>query len=69
MANQYNPVRGIRAPIAGGAGFNRLAAGKKTYGTGRPFPNMGKADAEAMRGYAEREAKRRAIVSRQQRSK
>lgn len=65
MASQYRPVRGIKAPNAGGAGFNPYAAGNKVYGGGRPFPNVGKGGAVSKVGYAEREAKRKAIMSRQ----
>ena len=63
MASQYRPVRGIRAP--GAKEYNSYAAGKKAYGGGRPFPNTGKGKATSKAGYAEREAKRRAIISRQ----
>ena len=39
----------------GGAGFNKLAAGSKTYGGGRPMPNLGKVQTKA--GYAMRDGK------------
>ena len=39
----------------GGAGFNKLAAGSKTYGGGRPMPTMGKVQNKA--GYAMRDGK------------
>jgi len=40
----------------GGGGFNPLAAGRKTYGGGRPFPTSGPVDPL---GYAERDAEAR----------
>ena len=66
MASQYRPVTGIKAQAAGG-GYNPYAAGKKSYGGGRPFPNTGKGGAASKAGYNEREAKRQAIVNRQKR--
>lgn len=39
----------------GGAGFNALAAGAKTYGSGRPMPTMGKVQDKS--GYAMRDGK------------
>jgi hypothetical protein len=39
----------------GGAGFNSLAAGNKTYGGGRPMPNLGKVQSKA--GYGLRDSK------------
>jgi len=39
----------------GGAGFNSLAAGKKTYGGGRPMPTVGKVKNKS--GYAMRDGK------------
>ena len=39
----------------GGAGFNNLAAGSKSYGSGRPMPNLGKT--QNMAGYAVRDSK------------
>lgn len=44
-----------RQPVKiGGAGYNNLAAGNRTYGTGRPFPNMGATSNKL--GYAKRDA-------------
>jgi hypothetical protein len=39
----------------GGAGFSAYAAGNKTYGGGRPMPNLGKVQNKA--GYAMRDGK------------
>lgn len=39
----------------GGAGFNNLAAGNKSYGSGRPMPNVGKT--QNMVGYGMRDGK------------
>lgn len=39
----------------GGAGFNNLAAGNKSYGSGRPMPTVGKVQDKA--GYAVRDGK------------
>lgn len=39
----------------GGAGFESLAAGSKSYGGGRPMPNLGKT--QNMAGYAKRDGK------------
>lgn len=39
----------------GGAGFEALSAGSKTYGGGRPMPNLGKVQNKA--GYAMRDGK------------
>jgi hypothetical protein len=50
----FNPAQGKIAPLAAGGGFNRQAAGSKTYGAGRPFPNMGKTANKA--GYGKRDA-------------
>jgi hypothetical protein len=58
MAAGFNPSRGRNASLIGGGGFSRTAAGKKTYGSGRPFPNMGKTADKA--GYNERDAKNEA---------
>lgn len=41
-------------------GFNAYAAGNKTYGGGRNFPNMGPVSGDAKAGYAERDNKARA---------
>lgn len=54
-----NPLRKERygkmpAP-QGGAGFNPLAAGKKSYGSGRPMPTSGKIVNKA--GYGKRDAR------------
>lgn len=63
MANLYDdPLRRQR----GGGGFNRHAAGNRSYGGGRPYPNTGKGGADAKRGYTERDARRRAIIKRQE---
>jgi hypothetical protein len=50
----FNPSQGKIAPIAAGGGFNKQAAGSKTYGAGRPFPNMGRTTSKA--GYGKRDA-------------
>lgn len=39
----------------GGAGFEALSAGKKSYGGGRPMPNVGKVRSKA--GYGLRDSK------------
>lgn len=39
----------------GGAGFNAYAAGSKSYGSGRPMPNVGKT--QNMAGYGLRDGK------------
>lgn len=64
MVKQLKPVTGVKGqtPMSG---FNPLAAGKKVYGGGRPFPNVGKTGAAGKIGYNEREARRRAIINRQ----
>jgi len=53
------PVASMLAETAGapqgGAGFNALAAGRKSYGGGRPMPTMGKVQDKA--GYAMRDGK------------
>lgn len=66
-----NPVRKVVVSDApqGGGGFNRLSAGNKTYGGGRPMPNIGRVDnAQAARGYQQRdamaEARRNALIRR-----
>jgi len=61
----YNPIRGKNSSLIGGGGFNKHAAGSKTYGAGRPYPNMGKVGAEGKKGYAMRDARRNAILKRQ----
>lgn len=43
---------------AAGGGFNRFAAGTKTYGGGRKTPNLGATSNRL--GYAERDAKLKA---------
>lgn len=50
----FNPARGQNASIQGGGGFNKGAAGSKTYGMGRAAPNMGKTANKA--GYGKRDA-------------
>jgi hypothetical protein len=50
----FNPATGKIGSTQGGGGFNRNAAGGKTYGQGRPFPNMGKTSNKA--GYGKRDA-------------
>jgi hypothetical protein len=51
----------------GGGGFNAYAAGKKSYGSGRPMPTIGRVNPT---GYAERDrmekARRNAILKRMQ---
>jgi hypothetical protein len=58
MATRFNPLRGRNGSLQGGAGYNRQAAGAKSYGGGRPFPNIGKTANKA--GYNERDAKNEA---------
>jgi len=56
MAQPFNPIRGMRAPLAGGGGFNRFAAGNKRYGAGQQSaPNVGPVTNKA--GYLQRDAK------------
>jgi hypothetical protein len=64
-----NPRRGIlgNSPTgAAGGGFNNLAAGNKSYGQGRPMPNIG-ATANKV-GYGKRDgemaARRDALLNR-----
>lgn len=61
-----NPMRQMLASIPqGGAGFNRLSAGRKHYGAGRPMPNIGGvSNANAAAGYSERDARREALMRR-----
>lgn len=66
MASAYNPLRGINASSAGGGAYNAVAAGNKAYGGGRPYPNMGKVGAQGKAGYTMRDARRDAIMKRQQ---
>lgn len=56
MVMRYNPATGKYGEIEGGGGFNRLAAGRKSYGSGRPSPNLGKTANK--KGYNEREARK-----------
>lgn len=49
-----NPQAYGKSP-QGGGGFNALAAGKKTYGSGRPNPTRGKVS--DISGYKRRDAK------------
>lgn len=65
-ANFLNPIKGKNASTAGGGGYNAVAAGRKVYGGGRPYPNAGKVGAAGKTGYTERDARRRAIMNRQQ---
>lgn len=51
---RFNPSRGTNASIQGGGGFNKNAAGSKSYGMGRAAPNMGKTTNKA--GYGKRDA-------------
>lgn len=51
---QLNRTTPTGAPVGGG-GFNNLAAGNKTYGSGRPMPTMGKVQNKS--GYAMRDGK------------
>lgn len=55
---RYNAATGRNGVQIGGAGFNRQAAGRKSYGGGRPYPNAGKTTDKA--GYNERDARNRA---------
>lgn len=65
-ANYLNPLKGVNGSTEGGGGYNALSAGRKSYGAGRPFPNAGKTGAEGKAGYSFRDARRRAIMNRQQ---
>ena len=65
-ANSLNPIKGVNGSTDGGGGFNALSAGRKTYGGGRPYPNMGKVGAQGKAGYSMRDARRDAIMKRQQ---
>lgn len=65
MANSLNPLRGINASTDGGGAYNSLSAGRKAYGGGRPYPNVGKGGAAAKSGYSMRDARRNAILKRQ----
>lgn len=49
-----NQVATAGAP-QGGAGFSAYTAGNKSYGGGRPMPNLGKVQAKA--GYGMRDGK------------
>lgn len=69
MAGRYKNQRGkalnnAASPQGAVAGFNNLAAGNKSYGGGRPYPNSGKTSAAGKAGYSARDARRRAIVNR-----
>lgn len=65
-ANFLNPLKGINASTTGGGGYSAQAAGRKAYGGGRPFPNSGKVGAQGKSGYTARDARRKAIMKRQQ---
>jgi hypothetical protein len=52
--DRYNPAQGLNKPLRGGGGFNKNAAGGKSYGMGRSGPNMGKTTKKA--GYGKRDA-------------
>lgn len=54
----FNPAKGRNGSPVGGAGFNRLSAGRKHYGSGRPYPNAGKT--KDIAGYNERDARNEA---------
>jgi len=68
MANSFNPLQGRNSSTNGGGAYVSGAAGRKSYGGGRPFPNAGKASAAAKTGYTERDARRDAIMKRQGRA-
>lgn len=54
-----NPIRNqFGRPAIGGGGFNSMAAGRKSYGAGRPMPTSGKVTDK--KGYAERDGKAKA---------
>ena len=54
-----NPIRQqFSGPTTGGGGFNALAAGRKSYGGGRPMPTSGKVTDK--KGYGLRDAKAKA---------
>lgn len=65
---QFNPVQGLFGSLQGGGGFNKLAAGTKTYGMGRSAPNVGRTQDKS--GYNQREvrnaARRDALLERAQ---
>lgn len=64
MATEYTrPLRG-RKPVSKSGAFNPYAAGDKTYEGGRPFPNVGKVGAKGKAGYAQRDARRQAVLRR-----
>ena len=54
---RYNPAQGKNGSLDAGAGFNKQAAGTKTYGMGRAAPNMGKTSDKA--GYGKRDTMNR----------
>ena len=54
---RYNPAQGKNGSLAGGGGFNKQAAGSKTYGMGRAAPNMGHTANKA--GYGKRDNENR----------
>lgn len=62
----YNAATGRNGSLSGGAGFNKLSAGAKRYGSGRRAPNVGKTS--NIGGYGERdlrnEAKKNALIRR-----
>lgn len=65
----FNPLRStIASSPARGSGFNPYAAGDKSYGTGRPMPNVGTGGAQSAAGYNERDvraaARRKALLGR-----
>lgn len=68
-ANFLNPLKGTSGSTVGGGAYNALAAGRKAYGGGRPFPNVGKVGAQGKAGYTMRDARRDAIMKRQQGSR
>lgn len=68
MAYSLNPLKGKNASTNGGGAYSALAAGAKSYGGGRPYPNSGKVGAQGKKGYTERDARRNAIMKRQGRS-
>jgi hypothetical protein len=55
MVGNMGQQRNFANAPQGGAGFNQYAAGKKTYGSGRPMPTMGKIVDKT--GYAMRDNK------------
>lgn len=52
---KFSKLAETAGALQGGAGFNAYAAGSKSYGGGRPMPNVGKTS--NMAGYGLRDSK------------